>query len=43
MDVRLIGIDWQNDFCDPKGSLFVPGADEDTIRCATMVKRLGKK
>jgi len=29
MDVRLIGIDWQNDFCDPKGSLFVPGAVEE--------------
>lgn len=43
MDVRLIGIDWQNDFCDSKGSLFVPGADEDAKRCAAMVKRLGKK
>jgi len=43
MDIRLIGIDWQNDFCNPKGSLFVPGADEDAKRCATMVKRLGSK
>ena len=43
MDVRLIGIDWQNDFCDPKGSLFVPGADGDAKRCTALVKRLGKK
>ncbi len=43
MDVRLIGIDWQNDFCDPNGSLFVPGAEEDAKRCATMINRLGKK
>jgi nicotinamidase/pyrazinamidase len=43
MDVRLIGIDWQNDFCDPTGSLYVQGAEEDAKRCAAMVKRLGKK
>ena len=43
MKVHLIVIDPQNDFCDPNGSLFVPGADEDTKRLAAMVKRLSPK
>ena len=43
MDVRIIGIDWQNDFCNPNGSLFVPGAEEDARRCSAMIDRLGKK
>lgn len=44
MDVRLLLIDAQNDFCDPNnGALFVPGADDDMRRVADMIKRLGKK
>lgn len=40
MKVELLLIDPQNDFCDPNGALFVPGADEDAQRVATMVTRL---
>jgi len=43
MNVHLVVIDPQNDFCDPNGSLFVPGADEDTKRLAGMVTRLAPK
>lgn len=43
MDVRLLIIDPQNDFCDSKGSLFVPGADEDMNRLSAMIQRLKKK
>jgi len=35
---NLIIIDPQNDFCDPKGSLFVNGADQDMIRISKMIK-----
>lgn len=41
--IHLIVIDPQNDFCDPKGSLFVPGADKDMDRLSAMIKRLGSK
>lgn len=30
----LVIIDPQNDFCDPKGALYVPGAEEDMARLA---------
>jgi nicotinamidase-related amidase len=43
MNVHLITIDPQVDFCDPTGSLFVNGADEDMKRLAKMITRLGKK
>lgn len=43
MNVQLLVIDPQNDFCDPKGSLFVTGADQDSARLATMINRLSKK
>lgn len=43
MDLRILGIDWQNDFVDPNGSLYVPGADEDAVRCAAMIERLMSK
>ena len=39
----LLIIDPQVDFCDPKGALFVPGADADTKRLTTMVKRIAPK
>lgn len=35
----LLIIDGQNDFCDPKGALFVPGADHDMERLANFIKR----
>jgi len=41
--IHLLIIDPQNDFCDPNGSLFVPGADEDMRRLTTMVNRLQSK
>ena len=41
--VDLLLIDPQNDFADPRGSLFVPGADEDSKRLATMIERLKDK
>lgn len=43
MKIHLLIIDPQNDFCDPKGSLFVPGAEDDMTRLATMVRRLKGK
>jgi len=41
--VHLLVIDPQNDFCDPKGSLYVTGADKDMNRVGAMVTRLGSK
>lgn len=43
MKVHLLVIDPQQDFCDPNGSLFVPGADKDMDRLAAMVLRLKGK
>lgn len=43
MKVHLLAIDPQIDFCDPSGSLFVPGADEDMKRLAGLVQRLKDK
>ena len=43
MNIQLLIIDPQNDFCDPKGSLFVPGADGDMTRLATMIDRISPK
>jgi len=36
----LLLVDPQNDFCDPGGALFVPGADEDARRTAAMIHRI---
>lgn len=41
-NVQLLAIDVQNDFCSPKGSLFVPGADQDAKRLAEFVGKMGK-
>ncbi|MES2464074.1 MAG: hypothetical protein V4671_26170 [Armatimonadota bacterium] len=43
--MRLHGliIDPQEDFCNPSGSLFVPGADRDMSRLAAMIRRLGNR
>ncbi len=43
MNVQLVCIDPQNDFCDPKGSLFVPGAQDDMTRIAKMIHRLSNR
>jgi len=43
MNSQLLVIDPQNDFCDPEGSLFVPGADRDMSRLGAMIRRLGSK
>lgn len=41
--IHLLVIDPQNDFCDPNGSLYVPGAEKDMERLAAMVHRLHPK
>ncbi len=41
--IHLLVIDPQHDFCDPSGSLFVPGATEDIERLAALVNRIGDK
>lgn len=43
LNIQLLIIDPQNDFCDPNGSLFVNGANEDMKRLARMVERLSPK
>ena len=43
MNIHLLGIDCQVDFCNPSGKLFVAGADKDMLRLAAMIKRLSKK
>ncbi len=43
MQVELLIIDPQTDFCDPAGALFVAGADADMARLAGMVRRLAPK
>lgn len=42
-NIHLLIIDPQNDFCNPSGSLFVPGADKDMKRLSVMIERLYKK
>ncbi len=39
MSTALLIIDPQNDFCDPKGALFVPGADEDMHRLSQYIEK----
>lgn len=41
MKLELVIIDPQNDFCNPKGALFVTGADKDAERLGAMITRLG--
>ena len=43
LDIQLLIIDPQNDFCDPNGSLFVPGADEDMKRLSNLVQKVKDK
>lgn len=35
----FLGIDLQVDFCDPTGSLFVPGAEKDVVRIADFIRK----
>lgn len=41
--VDLLVVDPQNDFCDPKGSLFVTGADGDMERVGALLRRVGDR
>jgi len=41
--VHLLTIDPQNDFCDPNGALFVPGANDDVVRLADLINRCSGK
>ncbi len=41
MNLQLLIIDPQNDFCHPDGALFVQGAVEDSVRTAGLIRRLG--
>ncbi|MHA1169397.1 MAG: hypothetical protein ACTSRU_16340 [Candidatus Hodarchaeales archaeon] len=41
--IDLLIIDPQIDFCDPKGALYVPGAENDMARLASMIDRFGSK
>lgn len=38
---HLLIIDPQTDFCDPTGSLYVKGAEDDMARLATFIRRVG--
>jgi len=40
MNLQVLIIDPQNDFAHPTGSLFVPNADQDSKRLATLIHRL---
>lgn len=42
-NIQLLLIDPQNSFCDPKGELFVRGADKDMERLAVMIDKHGDK
>jgi len=41
--IALLIIDAQVDFCDPKGSLYVPGAENDMARLSSFIDRNVKK
>lgn len=43
MKLHGLIIDPQVDFCDPKGALYVPGAESDMTRLAQMLRRLKGK
>ena len=42
-NVQLLIIDPQKSFCSPNGSLFVPGAVEDSARTAALINRLSTR
>jgi nicotinamidase/pyrazinamidase len=41
--IELLIVDPQNSFCDPKGELFVKGADKDMSRLAKFIRKYGDK
>ncbi|HVI41829.1 MAG TPA: hypothetical protein VM577_14345 [Anaerovoracaceae bacterium] len=41
--IHMLIIDPQNDFADSKGSLFVPGADQDMVRLTALLNRIRGK
>lgn len=41
--IEFLIIDPQNDFSDPNGTLFVPGAQEDMLRLADLLNRIKSK
>lgn len=43
VNIQLLIIDPEHDFCNPNGSLFVPGSPDDMDRLAVMVHRLKNK
>ena len=43
MKTHLVIIDPQNDFCDPAGALYVPGAQRDIDRLASLLDRVGDR
>jgi nicotinamidase-related amidase len=43
LKLHVVGIDEQNDFVNPNGSLFVKGGDENVRRAARMIERLCDK
>ena len=43
MTNALLIIDTQFDFCDPAGALFVPGAEQDVERMASLIRRHAKQ
>lgn len=43
MNVQLLVIDPQNDFCDPRGSLYISGANADIKRVADMIRKYRNK
>jgi nicotinamidase/pyrazinamidase len=43
LKVTLVDIDSQNDFTNPNGTLFVPGADQNSKRVAGLIRRLRPK
>src|SRR4051812_41626255 len=43
MNIQLLVIDPQVDFCDPKGALYVGGADKDMQRLTAMLDKHGDK
>ncbi len=43
MELQLLIIDPQRDFCEPDGALYVDGAREDSLRTAEMIRRLGDR
>ena len=43
MNLHVICIDNQNDFCNPNGALYVKGGDENVKRMARMIERLTPK